>query len=326
MLDMKKKINFRPLIKNPYMHTFLANYLDFATEPPSKTHFVKLPDGDVLSLEVSTPKGWTEDKGIVAMIHGLCGSSKSPYIKRLSKRVYDSGRQAIRINMRGCGIGKGLARHVYHSGCSGDIEKALDDIKRHFPSAPIVLVGYSLGANVTVKLSGELGRKNSFLLSGAVAVSPPVNLLNSARLLALPKNSRFGEYFAKLMYSYIDEMHKTFPDLPPHNLSPRVSVNDIDEFYIARRVNFSNAIDYYKQCSSKPFVKDIKIPTNILFAVDDPIVDAHELDEIDLPDHVKVHKTDHGGHIGFVGMNVLREFRWMDNLVEEWIENIFQNT
>jgi len=320
---MKKKMNFKPLLKSPYFQTVFANYMDFAKEPPSKVHFVKLSDGDVMALEVSTPKGWTEDKGTVAMIHGLCGSSKSPYIKRLSKRVYDSGRQAVRINMRGCGIGRGLAKHIYHSGCSPDIEKILLDIKKHFPSTEIVLVGYSLGANVTVKLSGELGRKNSNLLKGAVAVSPPMNLLSSARLLALPQNDKFGEYFSKLMYKHIDNLHKSFPDLPPHNLSPKIHVNDIDERYIARRANFSNALDYYKQCSSKPFIPDIKIPLDILLAIDDPIINAHELDDVNLPENVHVHKTDHGGHIGFVGMNILKEFRWMDNIVQEWIEKIF---
>jgi uncharacterized protein len=323
---MKKKIKFRPLLKSPYFQTVFANYFDFAKEPPSKDHFVKLPDGDVMAIEVSTPKGWTEEKGTVVLLHGLCGSSKSPYIKRIAKREYENGRQAIRVNMRGCGLGKGLAKNIYHSGSSSDIEKVLLNIKKHFPRTPIVLVGFSLGANVTVKLTGELGKKNSNLLKGAIAVSPPVNLIKSARLFALPKNDKFANFFARLLYTHINDIHKLFPDLPPHNLSPKISINDIDEHYIARRANYSNAIDYYKQCSAKPLVKDIKIPTRILFAMDDPIIDADELDTADVPDHVHVHKTEHGGHIGFVGKNILKEFRWMDNIIEEWIENIFENS
>ena len=59
--------------------------------------------------------------------------------------------------------------------------------------------------------------------------------------------------------------------------------------------------------------------------MDDPIIDPDELDKVDLPDNVEVLKTDHGGHIGFVGMNILREFRWMDNLIENWIDKIFDN-
>ncbi|MCH9617122.1 MAG: hypothetical protein SP4CHLAM5_04740 [Chlamydiia bacterium] len=323
MALMKKKMKFTPLLKSPYYQTVLANIVDFGKEPPSKPHFVKLADGDVLSLEVSTPKGWTEEKGTVVLLHGLCGSSKSPYIKRIAKKVYNSGRQAIRINMRGCGIGAGLSKNIYHSGCSGDIKKVLQDIKKHFPRTPIILVGFSLGANVTVKLAGELGQEDSSLLKAAFAVSPPVNLLTSAHRLALPKNQFYAEYFSKQLFVHIDKLHKTFPDLPPHRLTEKTSLNDIDELYIARRAHFSNALNYYKQCSGVKVVKSIKIPTIILLAMDDPIIDPNELDKIDLPDNVEVLKTDHGGHIGFVGMNILREFRWMDNLIENWIDKIF---
>jgi len=322
---MKKKIDFKPLLKSPYYQTVIANYFDFAKEPPSTTHYVRLDDGDVLPLEVSTPKNWTPEKGSVALLHGLCGSSKSTYVKRVATRAYNKGRQTIRLNMRGCGIGKSLAQNIYHAGSSSDMEKALLDIKKHFPKTKIVLVGFSLGAHQTVKLAGELGKKDSNLLVGAYAVSPPINLLTSAHRFSLPKNRVYSEYFSKKLYDHIDSLHKLFPDLPPHNISPNTSINDIDELYIAKRANFSSAIDYYKECSSKKLVQDIKIPMKILLAEDDPIIAPDEFDDLQLPDNVDVLKTVYGGHIGFIGKNIFKDFRWMDNLIEEWIENIFNN-
>lgn len=326
MENMKKKIHFTPLLKSPYYQTVLSNVIDFGKEPPSKNHYVKLSDGDVLCVEVSTPKGWTAEKGSVALLHGLCGSSKSPYLKRVAKRVYASGRQAVRINMRGCGLGSGLAKNIYHSGCSGDVKKILLDLKLHFPGTEIVLIGFSLGANVTVKLAGELGRDKSNLLKAAIAVSPPINLLKSAHRLSLPKNQVYSEYFAKQLFEHIDTLHQNFPELPPHNINDTTTINDIDEIYIAKRANFSSAIDYYKQCSGLKFIEEITIPTKILFASDDPIIYADDLDHIDLPKCIEVLKTDHGGHIGFVGKNFLKEFRWLDNLLEKWIAEIFENS
>jgi predicted alpha/beta-fold hydrolase len=320
---MKKKENFDPLFKSPYYQTVVSNFFDFSGEPPSKTHFVKLSDGDVMSVEVSTPNGWKEEDGAVFLLHGLCGSSKSPYLKRIAKRVFSKGIQAIRINMRGCGIGKGLAKNIYHSGSSKDIEDCLIDMKKHFPRTPMVLIGFSLGANVTVKLAGELGRKNSDLLKAVFAVSPPVNLLISAHRFALEKNQVYADYFSKQLFAHIEQLHKTFPDLPPHKITNQTTLNDIDELYIAKRANFSSAIDYYKQCSGIKVVKDIKIPAKILFAKDDPIIDPDQLDDIKLPENVEVIKTEYGGHLGFVGKNILKEFRWMDNVVENWIDNIF---
>ena len=200
---------------------------------------------------------------------------------------------------------------------------SLLDIKKHFPRTPIVLIGFSLGANVTVKLAGELDRKNSDLLKAVFAVSPPVNLLASAHRFALQKNEKYANYFSKQLFAHIAHLHEVFPDLPPHRITDKTSINDIDELYIAKRANFSSALDYYRQCSGIKVVKDIKIPARILFARDDPIIDPNQLDDIDLPENIEIMKTDHGGHLGFVGKNILKEFRWMDNLVENWIENIF---
>ena len=204
---MREKINFNPLIKSPYYQTVIANYFDFTKDPLSKTHFVKLDDGDVISLEISTPKDWTPSKGSVALLHGLCGSSKSTYVKRVALKAYNNGRQVIRLNMRGCGIGRDLAQNIYHAGSSYDIEKVLLDMKKYCPETKIVLVGFSLGAHQTVKLAGELGRKNSDLLTGIYAVSPPINLLTSAHRFSLPKNKIYSEYFSKRLYDHIDYLH-----------------------------------------------------------------------------------------------------------------------
>lgn len=321
---MKKKPTFNPLIKSPYYQTVLANIIDFGKEPPSSPHFVKLPDGDVLSLEMSTPKGWKQEDGTIALLHGVCGSTKSPYIKRIARKAYESGKQAVRINMRGCGLGKGLSKNIYHSGCSHDIEKALLSIKKLFPNTEIILIGFSLGANVTLKLAGELGQKKSDLLRAAIAISPPVNLLSSAHMLSLRKNQRYANYFSKQLFEHIDGIHKSFPELPHHGISSSTHINDIDELYIAKRAHFSSALDYYKQSSAKRVVEHIRIPAKILFARDDPIINPDELDELKLPENVEILKTDHGGHIGYIGMNILREFRWMDNLIKNWIDNIYR--
>ncbi len=320
---MNKKEEFHPLFKSSYYQTVISNFFDFSGEPPSKTHFVKLSDGDIMSIEVSTPKGWKEEDGTVALLHGLCGSSKSPYLKRIAKRVYAKKKQVIRINMRGCGIGKGLAKNIYHSGSSKDIEDCLEDIKKHIPRAAIVLIGFSLGANVTIKLAGELGKKNSPLLKAVFAVSPPLNLLTSAHRFSLEKNKVYANYFSKQLFMHIENLHKLFPDLPPHKITTKTTLNDIDELYIAKRANFSSALDYYKHCSGIKVIKDITIPTKILFAKDDPIIDSHQVDDIKLPENIEIIKTEYGGHLGYVGKNVFKEFRWMDNFVENWIENIF---
>ena len=61
-----------PLLTNPHAQTIVAAKLTFAHEPPSSTRLVKLPDGDMLALAVSTPQGWQPYDPTVVMVHGLC--------------------------------------------------------------------------------------------------------------------------------------------------------------------------------------------------------------------------------------------------------------
>lgn len=321
---MEYFLEFKPLIKNAYAQTIMGTAIDFELELKSKTHYVKLPDGDLMAVEISTPKHWKEELGCVLMVHGLCGSHKSQYMKRLAKRFFKNGVQVARINLRGCGSGKGHARGIYHSGCSQDVLEVVKDIKHHFPDAPLVLMGFSLGANVSLKLAGELKDQGKELLKGVIAIGPPVDLFSSARLFAEPKNQIYAKYFLRLLLNDVYYVHSRFKDLPPHNLPPDITLGDFDELYVAPRANFRNAIEYYHHSSSKRVIQDIAIPTKILLALDDPIISPKSLDQIKLPANIDLYKTEYGGHIGFMGLNIFKEFHWMDNLVVDWVNDYLQ--
>jgi predicted alpha/beta-fold hydrolase len=322
---MEYFLDFKPLIKSPYCQTIMGTTLSFEIEVPSKTHYVRLKDGDLLALEISVPKGWEEKNGTAILVHGLCGSHKSHYMRRITKKLLKNNLQVARVNLRGCGSGRGFARGIYHSGCSEDVFEALKSIVHHFPNSNKILIGFSLGGNVVLKLAGELQKDGRDFLKGVIAIGPPVDLLSSARLFNHPKNQIYAKYFLRLLLSDIHYLHTHFPDLPPHGLPPNVSMNDFDELYVAPRANFSNALEYYRLCSSKRVIPEITVPTKILLAEDDPIIKAHTLDSVKIPQNVDIYKTQYGGHIGFMGMNVFKEFRWMDNVLGGWIKEFIGN-
>jgi len=319
---MEHKLDFTPLIKSSYYQTLFGTALDFERDLTSKTHIIQLENDDKTTVEISTPKGWELEDGIVLLVHGLCGSHKSHYMKRLARRFYKKGIKVGRINLRNCGSARGLAKGIYHSGCSYDVLAALKYVKRLFPEAPIVLMGFSLGANISLKLAGELKETGHDLLKGVVAVGPPVDLLSSARLLMEPKNQLYANYFLKMLLDDIYFLHNHFNDLPPINFPKDLTLLDLDEIYIAPRINFTSALEYYYYCSSKRVICDITLPTRILLAKDDPIISSTALDDMQLPKNINLFKTEYGGHIGFVGLNIFKEFRWMDNLVISWGEEM----
>lgn len=317
---MEYFLDFKPLIRSPYCQTIIGTTVCFERELSSKTHYVRLRDNDLIAVELSTPKGWREDSWTFFLLHGLCGSHKSHYMNRVAKKLYKLGYQVARINLRGCGSGRGLAKGIYHSGSSEDVHEVIQDLCHHFPYSKKGLIGFSLGGNISLKLAGELGENAPGIIDHVIAVGAPVDLLSSARLFMQPKNQIYAKYFLRLLLNDVQFLHSHFKDLPPPNLPSDVSMNDFDELYVAPRANFSSALEYYYHCSSKKVVHNIAVPTKILLAKDDPIICSDSLDDIELPEHVQVYKTQHGGHIGFMGQNIFREFRWMDYQIVRWVE------
>ena len=90
---MPQTLAFRPfpLLRHRHLQTILAARLPSLGEPPSVTRRVRLPDGDQIASEVSTPPGWQLSDPTVVLVHGLGGSHQSPYMKRLGPSLSLSG-------------------------------------------------------------------------------------------------------------------------------------------------------------------------------------------------------------------------------------------
>lgn len=323
---MSQELPFEPfLFPDPHYQTILSSFFNFSFRPVSQTKFVLLPDGDRLAMEITEPKGWKPTDFSVVLVHGLCGSHESPNPSRMAKRLSASGIRAIRFNMRGCGSGKGLAKHIYHSGRSEDLFAALKTLKLEHPESPIVLIGFSLGGNIVLKLVGELNALGHRYLEGVIAVSPPVDLYSSVQMLGQPENSFYERYFYKLLRADVHYRHKRFKDLAPCRLPRSLKLYEFDQIYTAPTCGFRSAIDYYNKCSAAHVVEDIAIPCKILLAEDDPIVSAKSLDIYNFPDHIQVFKTKKGGHMGYLGSpRGEKGFYWLDSVLEDWIRDFLK--
>lgn len=319
---MSEEIPFEPFpfLNDPHQQTFFNSFFNFFFEPPSDQKVVLLPDGDRLSLEVTTPRDWKPENLTVVLVHGLCGSHKSPNLVRMARRLEPMGVRSVRFNMRGCGSGRGMARKIYHSGRSEDIFEVLKTLKKETPESPIVLIGFSLGGNVVLKLAGELGSLGKHFLEKVIAVSPPVDLYSSIQMLGDPLNVIYERYFYRLLRSDVHYRHKKFRDLPPIRLPRSLKLYEFDQIYTAPACGFKDAHDYYSKCSSAPLVGNIEIECKILLAQDDPIVSSSALDGYTIPSNVMIFKTKKGGHMGYLG-NPRGEkgVHWLDSLLIDWI-------
>ncbi|MGE3541596.1 MAG: YheT family hydrolase [Candidatus Tectimicrobiota bacterium] len=309
-----------PWLRNPHVQTILAAKMSLAREPVSSTWLVPLPDGDTIALEMSTPPGWQDTQQTVLLLHGLCGCHRSPYMQRLARKLLQCGIRAIRMNLRGCGSGKGLARYPYHSGRSADVLAVLEALQRVTPGALTTLVGFSLGGNIVLKLAGELADSAARYLRQVIAICPPVDLHACARLLAQPVNRIYNHYFTRLLCADVAYRQERFPDLTPVRLPSRLTLYEFDECYTAPQCGFRDALDYYQQCSAAPLVARITVPCAVLFASDDPMIAADALDAYTLPANVRLTRTRYGGHLGFLGLpGSATGYRALDTQILAWI-------
>lgn len=314
---------FRPLW--PFTHgwaqTVAARFWpQRRARPPTARHTIDLPDGDRLVALEGRPPAWRSGDPIALLVHGLSGSAASNYMIRLGRKLEEAGRLVIRLNLRGCGDGFGLARGIYHSGRSEDTRRVLEWLKQAHPASPVAQIGFSLGGNITLKMAGEDGARPSGNLELVAAISPPLHLARAARRLQERSGRPFDRYFVSALRRETLARHARFPELPAPDLPVALTLAQFDEVYTAPRAGFRDAADYYARCSSAPLLAAIAVPTLILVARDDPVVDGPACAEVPASPRVEFVVPERGGHVGFLGADGTRlGFRWMDTLVLRWL-------
>ncbi len=92
----------------------------------------------------------------------------------------------------------------------------------------------------------------------------------------------------------------------------------LDDRVTAPLSGFSSGRDNYARTSAMHHLSEIRVPTLILAAQNDPIVPASCFsDHVGrLPEHVQVLMTRCGGHVGFLGRGTNRF--WMDGVLQRW--------
>ncbi len=285
-----------------------------------KQHVVRLACQDNLVLVENTPANLLPQSRTILLLHGLTGSHQSRYLIRATKYFLACGYRIIRMNLRGCGPGAGLARKLYHSGRSGDARAVVKWLAQQFPLSPVTIIGFSLGANIVLKMAGEDGAKKSGNLDSVVAISPPLDLEASVKLLGKKQNKILDNFYVKCLLRDMAKHHAYFPDLPVPTLPPINTVYDFDEYYTAPQSGFKNAHDYYSQSSSGQFLETISLPTLLMYAKDDPVISRRQF--LKLPHHPNIRAiiTAKGGHVGWLGKtDQCGQFRWMDRVIEKWV-------
>lgn len=137
---------FKPAfgLGNPHLQTLWGPLWRPTTHIERQRERLWLDDGDFLDLDWHGPHD--AQAPLVLVLHGLTGSSNSPYVAGLQKALASQGWASAALNWRGCSGEPNLLARSYHSGASEDLAAAIAHLRTQRPLAPLYAVGYSLGA------------------------------------------------------------------------------------------------------------------------------------------------------------------------------------
>jgi predicted alpha/beta-fold hydrolase len=300
-------------LANAHAQTIFANRLRHLPKIKLRRERLSLPDGDFADVDWSGPA----DRPIVILLHGLEGSSHSPYIVGLMAALEENGLCAALLHFRGCSGEPNRLPIGYHSGFTRDLDYFAALLRRRYPNRQLAAVGYSLGGNVLLKWLGETqGRAG---LATAVAVSVPFDLAAASRAL----DAGFARIYRQALLGEMKRsIRRKFQRLPAPFALPRLahvhSFHAFDDRITAPLHGFAGAADYYRRCSSRQFLKTIRVPTLILHARDDPLMSPAAIPGPDeLSSHVVLELSEQGGHVGFVGGTPRHPIYWLERRIPE---------
>lgn len=315
---------FRPAWWLPGAHaqTIGGRYV----RPPHGVHYrrerVETPDGDFLDLDFATVDGAPpagDDAPLCLVIHGLEGSAQSSYVLETCRALAEHGIRAAAMNFRSCSGELNRTARFYHAGDTADLAFVLDLLAARFPSATLLAVGFSLGANQLLKYLGELG--DASRIRAAVAVSVPYDLGRGAdKLWSTFMGRVYTRHFVgRLVGKYRRKRAAAGgappgPELRADRILKSRSFREFDDALTARLHGFRDADDYYTTSSSAQFVHAIRVPTLLVQALDDPFVDesALPLEAIDANPMLHRAFVPHGGHVGFISGPPHRPWFWAE--------------
>ncbi|MBT3353701.1 MAG: alpha/beta fold hydrolase [Candidatus Scalindua sp.] len=257
------------------------------------------PDDDFLDIDWSR----TGSNKLAIISHGLEGNSHRNYVVGMVKMLNRNGWDALAWNYRSCSGEMNRRLRFYNSGTIDDLEVVIEHAAKIESYKEIVLIGFSMGGNLSLLYLGNKGSRIDSKIVRSVVFSVPCDLKASTRELAKFKNRIYMGRFLKTLHQKIRTKMKLMPgQINDDNYHLIKNFKDYDDRYTAPLHGFNNAEDYWSKCSSNRFIPEIKIPTLIVNARNDPFIadGCYPVNETSDSKCVYLETPRSGGHVGFM--------------------------
>jgi len=297
----------RGLLRNPHLQSIVPSLaprrqlvLRQAAPLLAASTELLLDGGDGVRLQAFYSAPARPNGRLAVLLHGWEGSADATYLLSLGQALFDEGCEVIRLNLRDHGNTQHLNRGLFHSCLLPEVAAAVADCAQRFAGRKLWLVGFSLGGNFMLRVAA-LPSSASLQLAGVVAVSP---VLDPARAMQALDDGLwiYRRYFVHKWSRSLLRKQAVWPD--EYDFRQLLRDGDLRRMtatLIAQHTHYPCLEDYFAGYAiTGERLITLTAPAVILAAEDDPIIPVADLARLAASPLLRVVRTVHGGHTGFL--------------------------
>ncbi len=279
------------------------------------------PDSDFVDVDWLVAD-MAAGRPLVVLFHGLEGRSASHYAHALMHEVAKAGYAGAVVHFRGCSGEPNRLPRAYHSGDSAEIDWILRRLHGQH-NGELYAVGVSLGGNALLKWLGEQREAAAGVVSGAAAISAPVDLMAAGDALGHGFNLVYTRAFLSSL------RRKSLAKLAQHPgiydaalVRNARTLRAFDNVVTAPLHGFTDTDDYWTRASAKPHLRFIMVPTLLVNARNDPFLPEAALPRpTEVSSAVELDFPKGGGHVGFVSGPFPGNLLWLPRRILDFFRN-----
>ncbi len=279
------------------------------------------PDGDFVDvdhLQSATQPGGHH----LVLFHGLEGSSASAYAQAFAGLARAQGWAYSVPHFRGCSGQLNLAPRAYHSGDFEEVGWILQRLRQE-AQAPLLVVGISLGGNALLRWAQEAGHSAASTAQAVAAVCSPIHMAAAGAAISRGFNRQvYTRMFLSTMKPKALAKWQQHPHLFDRDrLAAARTIYEFDDVFTAPLHGFKGTPDYYARASAQPGLAQLRIPSLLVHAANDPFVPAAAWPSAsEVGANVTLWRPAHGGHVGFPAGAFPGRVTAMPQAVCDWLQ------
>ena len=314
--------DFTPAVglTNPNLQTIFSSAIRKIIISRTEAEFLNAGQEEIINLgsvrlqiERDKPAN-IEPLGLIMIIPGWLGHSKSSYVVSLAKKLVDARFEVVRITLRDHGETCHLNSGLFHSAETQEvvdlIKKLVDDFKVRYPNREgdltTGLVGFSMGGNFALRVARQLSSVRTLAISPSLSPHKTIQKIENSQI--------YRPYFINKWRKIFRDKQRHFPDLYDFSYAMKQkSIITLTKHFIGEFTSFDSVDSYcdaYDLCGSR--LEGVN--AHILASLDDPVVPTSDIDA--LPPSVTRKMTKRGGHTAFIENWALES--WSDSYAERF--------